>query len=193
MSMDGFGFSRINPDYKNSSPQYKQHSRIIDFVMLDTTSQHEGGLAYQLIKDIAFTEEELKEIKEGIYPIPRPPFSPLGLVQEVKLHSKQLILTDGNTIQFNHLVVVKGTQPSLLSYEFISAFYTLVDALRVQKWVPEAMQFPKIKKPKVVIQASLTPKDAKNSIWLDHFPTHSKNEGTFLYAESNRKLYQVHL
>lgn len=191
MSMDGFGFTRINPDYKDPPNKYIQQTRIIDFVMLDATAQPEGGLAYQLIKDLSYSEEEMRDIKEGLIPLPRPPFILLGNVQEVKLHSKQIVLTDGNTIQYNHLVVVRGSRPSLHSFEFLSALYTLVDALRVQKWVPEAMQIPKSRRPKVNIQASL--KEEKNPIWNDLFPVHSSAEGTFLYTEANRKLYQVHL
>jgi hypothetical protein len=193
VSMGGdVNFSRINPEYNDPRPSFSQQTRIVDFVLLDTTSQSIGGQAYQLLKDITFTEDEMKDIKKGNFNLPRNPFSPLGTVKEVKLTPKQLILDDGNTIQYQHLVVVRGTHPSLMSYEFLSALYTLVDALRVQKWIPEAMLLPVLKNKNVTIHATQLANES-NDIWLDHLPSHQPSEGTFLYAESNRKLYQVHL
>ncbi len=190
MGMDGFNFSRINPDYSTNRNDPQQSARIIDIVLLDTTSYSYGGMAYQLLKDISFTEDELRDIKKGLYHLPQTPFSPLGEVKEVKSKSKQLILTDRNTVQYSHLVIVKGTQPSLMSYEFLAAFYTLVDALRLQKWVPEAMLPPPHLQPKVDITAS---ESRDENLWIDHLPPHHQNEGTFIYTQDRRKLYLVQL
>lgn len=193
MSMGGgFNFSRINPEYNDLRPAFNQQTRIIDFVLLDTTDRETGGQAYQLLKDVTFSDDEMKEIKKGNVNLPRNPFSPLGSVKQVKLDGKQLILDDGNTIQYQHLVVVKGTHPSMMSYEFLSALFTLIDALRVQKWIPEAMLLPARRKQKFSVQATQISGE-NTDLWLDHLPSHQATEGTFLYAESNRKLYQVHL
>lgn len=193
MSMDSFNFSRINPDYRTNPNPFGQQARIIDFVVLDTTEHSFGGQAFQLIKEVTFTEDELRDIKKGNFSLPKNPFSLLGEVKEVKRNSKQLVLLDENTIQYNHLVVVKGTHPTLMSYEFLAAFYTLVDALRVQKWIPEAMLPPPNLKPKVSIHAAPLASEAGSKIWIDYLPSHHPSEGTFLYAESNRKIYNVHI
>lgn len=188
----GFNFSRINPEYNDPRPSFNQQTRIIDLVLLDTTSHSTGGQAYQLLKEVTFTEDEMKDIKTGNFALPRNPFSPLGSVNQVKLQSKQLVLEDGNTIQYQHLVVVTGTHPSLMSYEFLAALFTLIDALRVQKWIPEAMLFPPLTKKKFSVQATQISNE-NSDFWIDHLPSGKAAEGTFLYAESNRKLYQVHL
>lgn len=192
MSMEGFNFSRINPEYNNLRG-FNQQARIVDFVLLDTTTHTVGGIAYQLVKEIIFSDEELKAIKQGTYQFPKTPFAPLGEVKEVKHQSKQLVMTDGNTVHYSYLVVVKGTKPSMMSFEFLAAIYTLVDALRVQKWIPEAMLPPPNLKPKVDISASPTAKLESDRAWLDYLPDHKEDPGTYLYTESNRKLYHVHL
>lgn len=188
-----FSFDRINTDYTDVRNAPPQMARLVEVVLLDVTSNGVGGSAYQLKKDGSFTEEELMLIKQGVISIHEDAFIPLGEVKEVKRHRKQLVMTNDNTVHYHHLIIVRGTSPTLLSFEFLAGLHTLIDALRVQSKIPASIKVAPAIDPHAKIHASSMPSHSKGSHVMEQLPVPTVNGGTVLYAETNRKLYQVQI
>lgn len=188
-----FSFGRINTDYTHISGAPPQQARLVEVVLLDVTSHGTGGAAYQLKKEGSFTDEELKLIKEGVISFPEDAFIPLGEVREVKRHRKQLVMVNDNTVHYHHLIIVRGTSPTLHSLEFLAGLNTLIDALRVQSKIPASIKVAPAIDPHAKIHASSLPSHSKGSHVMEQLPVPTLNGGTVLYAETNRKLYQVEI
>lgn len=192
--LGGMGFSRVQGDFIDlHNPSLQQHNIILEVVVVDLTRHVKT--VYQFNKDSTFTSEELMDIKRGALSPSHDAFQPIGEAAEIHKDTKQIILTDGNTITYHHLITVTGKQPTILSYEFMSGLHTLIDALRVSKTLNASLNNRSSGKQDFSVAVSV---DSKKSELIDDLgaftlPVKRPEQATVLVSELNQKLFQIQI
>lgn len=132
--------TRINVDFKDIRPNQQIQNISADVVLVDSTTENVQPMLYILKQDKFFSEQDFEAIIQGFLSFDRDAFVQAGEVASINKKNKQIILSNQNTVTYNHLIVARGTQTALLSYEFLAGVQTLVDALRVRKKLPSSLE-----------------------------------------------------
>ncbi len=125
--------SKIRIDFKDFNEFHAQCNVQADIVLIDRTYSDKQPMVYILKKDHIFAGEELSSCS-----IDKDSFLQMGEMLTLNKKSKILILSNDNTITYNHLIIASGSQHELLNDEFLAGVQTLVDALRVRKKIPNS-------------------------------------------------------
>lgn len=191
--------TKINIEFKDMRPLSSIQNISANVVLLDRTVQDAEQSLYMLKQGMVFSEQDFEAIKEGNLPYDRDAFILVGQVLSVNKKLKQIILTNQNTVTYQHMIIAAGTKPSLLSYEFLAGVQTLVDALRVRKKIPSSFAPVESTKPhekkKTLKQnensSSTTPKVDPDRLkkLLKAQPQKTSSH----IAEGNTRLYEVQI
>lgn len=133
---------RVNRvDFKNFDRENLPQHVVVNIVFVDKS--HEGlfPLAYQMIHDIDYKDDYLISMESSLDRLDHSSFLALGDVEVINKNEKLISLTGGNSIRYQHLVVISHKNPSIFNShepheEFAAALRTLIHAMRTKKSVP---------------------------------------------------------
>lgn len=129
---------KIGIEFKEIRENQTNCHIIADIVVVDRTTSEISPKLY-ILKDNRFIEEkDLDALKNGYLHFDKDAFIQLGEVTLINKKKKHIILSNGNTLSYKKMIVASGTKQSILNNEFLPAFKTLIDALRVKEKIPSS-------------------------------------------------------
>jgi NADH dehydrogenase FAD-containing subunit len=170
MDFGRLDLGKINVEFKDMTIGNMNQRTFANVILVDRTNPGAPNKCYILKNDEIFSEAAIENFKEGFYSFDEKDFFMIGEVDSINKIQKYILLTNKNSISYNHLIIAFGTHYSMLSYEFVAGVQTLVDAIRVRKKIPSA--FAVVNKPP---QATSNRK-MKNSKYKDNLNFSKKIE-----------------
>ncbi|MEM1282804.1 MAG: hypothetical protein AAGG81_04545 [Chlamydiota bacterium] len=136
-------FNKFDPD------PVKQNLRV-NVIIVDNSNNGVFPKAYQFRYDVEYSDETFSKLDIGSFHVDSDSFINLGDIDTIHKKGRVVILRNGNTVSYNHLIIISDKKNSFLSSlpqheEFLAAYCTLIDAVKTQKKLPShvLMEEPK--------------------------------------------------
>jgi hypothetical protein len=129
---------RISTDYKDPTQVNWETLQFTEVVFVDKTHPANPPVIYRLSDPRLSLEQIINISKSGSLSFSRNMFVHVGEALSIDKKKKQILLSNNNTLAYNHLVVASGSK-QVLSFkddELSAALQALTDALRVKPKIP---------------------------------------------------------
>ncbi len=122
---------------------------LAEIILIDKSKSVIKPVLYTIKKETLVDMDDYIQLKQnGYYSIDRNAFLLIGEVANIDKKSKIVLLHNGNTVGYTHLIMASGIYPPphtcAKDEEFIAGLHALLDALRIRKNLPEAISSPEI-------------------------------------------------
>jgi hypothetical protein len=132
----------INVDYRDrTSPPAWELRIFAEVVLIDKTHDTLHPLVYELKHSMLPLDLDPSGWNAVIHKLPRDAFVCLGQATTLDKQKKQILLSAGNTVSYNYLIIVAGSKSTSPESEdeFSRGVQTLVGALRVKRKMPVSL------------------------------------------------------
>lgn len=125
-------------DFNKFDPDPLKQNLCVNVIIVDHSR---GGIfpeAFQFRYDVEYTDETFSKLDPNAFRVDRDSFVNLGDIDTIHKKSRVVILRNGNTVSYNHLIIISDKKSSFLGSlpqheEFIAAYCALIDAVKTQK------------------------------------------------------------
>lgn len=131
--------NRIGVDFKDIRQNHMVQHTVANIVLIDRTPPNVKPLLYILKQENSFNEHEFESIKNELMNSHRDDFIHLGEVLYIDKKKKLITLDNQNTVSYTHLIMAIGNENALVTNEFLAGIQTLINAIRMQKKIPNSL------------------------------------------------------
>lgn len=117
-----------------SQPQQKSVHLFANIVLVDK-SQNIQPFLYELQSEFLHNSNFTSFPNHGLYSLPKGQFLFIGEVESIDKKKKMIILSNGGTVSYNHLISVKALNTETQNQEMNTIIRHFTDALKIQNSV----------------------------------------------------------
>jgi hypothetical protein len=128
-------------DFNKFDPEPLKQNLRINVIIADNSHDGMFPIAYQFRYDVEYNDETFSKLDPTTIRVDKESFINLGDIDSIHKKSRVVILRNGNTINYNHLIIISDKKHSFVGSltqheEFMAAYCTLIDAVKTQKKLP---------------------------------------------------------
>lgn len=119
-------------------PGHLTQTLCVNVVIADQSQDDIFPIAYQFRYDVAYADESFSQWDPRSIRVDSDSFINLGDIDTIRKKRRSVVLRNGDTINYNHLIFISDRRPAYLDFlshheRLMAAYCMLIDAVKTQK------------------------------------------------------------